>query len=87
MIKAKCLVAVILALMLSACSFSNRMSNYEARLITSDGIDYKLFNKRGALLQVETPEGIKITSDDRDTSSDIFDKIMTILLLKNIDDD
>jgi uncharacterized lipoprotein len=78
----KRLVPIALLLLLSACSFSNRMNNYEARFISQDGVDYKIFNRRGALLQVETPDGVKITADDRDTRPGTLDKLMTILLLK-----
>lgn len=51
--------------MLAGCSWSNRMSNYEARLIDHDGADIQVYNKRGALLQIEKPDGTKITADDR----------------------
>lgn len=51
--------------MLAGCSWSNRMSNYEARLIDQDGAEIQVYNKRGALLQIEKPDGTKITADDR----------------------
>lgn len=78
----KSFVSIALLLLLSACSASNRMGNYEARFKSQDGIDYKIYNRRGALLQIETPDGIKITADDRDTRPGTLDKLMTILLLK-----
>jgi ABC-type uncharacterized transport system auxiliary subunit len=61
----RALKLAIIAIVLSGCSLSNRMNNYEARLKTDDGTDWQIFNKRGALLRIERPDGTKIVADDR----------------------